>query len=122
MELSRTTIRIDQTGYIRQTLSRMRLSDPKTDIFLAANVMDAVLTYVALQHGSELTEFNSILCAIMNTIGTGTTLFLKVVLCIGILWALRRTKKEKLLVPLAAILLAIALANLMVIRAHGIEV
>ena len=103
-------------------LRRLRLSDYKTDIFLAANVMDSVLTYVALQHGTQLTEFNSIIYAIMNTIGNGTALFLKVVLCIGILWLLRKMKKENLLVPLSAILIVIALTNLVVIRAQGIEV
>lgn len=103
-------------------LRRMRLSDYKTDIFLAANVMDAVFTYVALQHGTQLTEFNSILYAVMNTIGIGTTLFLKVVLCIGILWLLRKTKKENLLVPLSVILFVVAITNLMVVRAYGIEV
>lgn len=84
--------------------------------------MDAVLTYIALQYGTQLTEFNSIIYAIMNEIGVGTTLFLKVVLCVGILWVLRRTKKEKLLVPLSLIFVIIALTNLMVIRLHGIEV
>lgn len=107
---------------IQHILKQLRLSDPKTDIFLAANVMDAVLTYVAMQYGTQLTEFNSIIYAVMNTIGVGTTLFLKVVLCIGILWGLRKTKKEKLLVPLSLIFVAIALANLIVIRLNGIEV
>ena len=84
--------------------------------------MDAVLTYVALQDGTLLTEFNSIIYAVMNTIGTGAALFLKVVLCVGILWILRKTKKEKLLVPLSVIIVVIALVNLVVIRAHGIEI
>jgi inner membrane protein involved in colicin E2 resistance len=84
--------------------------------------MDAVLTYVAMQYGTQLTEFNSIIYAIMNTIGVGTTLFLKVVLCVGILWGLRKTKKEKLLVPLSLIFVAVALANLIVIRLNGIDV
>ena len=84
--------------------------------------MDAVLTYVALQHGTQLTEFNFIIYAIMNTIGTGTALFLKVVLCIGILWILRKTKKENLLVPVSVAFVIVALTNLMVIRAQGIEV
>jgi len=103
-------------------LRRLRLSDYKTDIFLAANVMDAVLTYVALQHGTQLTEFNSIIYGIMNTVGTGTALFLKVVLCIVIIWVLRITNKESLLVPLSIILLVVALTNLIVMRAHGLEV
>jgi len=84
--------------------------------------MDSVLTYIALQYGAQLTEFNSIIYAIMNAIGVGTTLFLKVVLCVGILWVLRKTKKEKLLVPLSLIFVIIALTNLMVIRLNGIEV
>ncbi|MFC1994108.1 DUF5658 family protein [Chloroflexota bacterium] len=105
-----------------QILRRMRLSDPKTDAFLTANIMDSVLTYMALQHGSQLTEFNSILYAVMDKIGIGTTLFFKVVLCVGILWVLRMTNKEKLLVPLAVVFIAVALANLLVARAHGIEV
>ena len=84
--------------------------------------MDAVLTYIALQYGTQLTEFNSIIYAIMNAIGVGTTLFLKVVLCVGILWVLRKTKKEELLVPLSLIFVIIALTNLMVIRLNGIEV
>ena len=84
--------------------------------------MDAVLSYMALQQGTQLTEFNSIIYAVMNTIGTGTTLFLKVVLCIGILWVLRKTKKEYLLIPLSLIFMVIALTNLVVIRLQGIEV
>ena len=107
---------------IQRGLSGLRLSDPKTDVFLAANVMDSVLTYIALQYGAQLTEFNSIIYAIMNAIGVGTTLFLKVVLCVGILWVLRKTKEEKLLVPLSLIFVIIALTNLMVIRLNGIEV
>ena len=122
MELREQSTTIERADGTRSLVSRMRLSDPKTDIFLAANVMDAALTYIALQQGTQLTEFNSILNATMNTIGTGSTLFLKVVLCIGILWVLRRTKKEKLLIPLSAVLVLVALANLMVIRAQGIEV
>ena len=122
MELSEKSSRIAQKGNIHAILGRLRLCDPKTDIFLAANVMDAVLTYVALQHGTLLTEFNSIIYAIMNTIGTGTALFLKVVLCIGILWILRKTKRENLLVPLSIAFVVVALANLMIIRAQGIEV
>ena len=84
--------------------------------------MDAVLTYVALQHGTQLTEFNSIMNGLMNTIGTGTTLFLKMVLCVGILWILRKTKKERLLVPLSVVFVVVALTNFMVIRTQGIEV
>ena len=84
--------------------------------------MDAVLTYIALQQGTQLTEFNSIIYIIMNAIGTGTALFLKVVLCIGILWILRKTKRENLLVPLSVVLVIVALTNLMVMRAQGIEV
>ena len=84
--------------------------------------MDAILSYMALQQGTQLTEFNSIIYAVMNTIGTGTTLFLKVVLCVGILWVLRKTKKEYLLIPLSFIFVVIALANLVMIRLQGIEV
>src|SRR3972149_655197 len=97
MELSQASKGIAPRGNLPHFLKHLRLADPKTDIFLAANVMDAVLTYVALQHGTLLTEFNSIIYAIMNTVGTGTALFLKVVLCVGILWILRKTKKENLL-------------------------
>ncbi|MFC2058864.1 DUF5658 family protein [Chloroflexota bacterium] len=84
--------------------------------------MDSVLTYIALQHGPQLTEFNAVLYTIMDKIGIGTTLFLKIVLCIVILWVFRRTKKEKLLVPLSVMFIAVALANLLVARAYGIEV
>lgn len=84
--------------------------------------MDAVFTYLALQQGTQLTEFNSIIYATMNTIGIGTTLFLKVVLCIGILWTLRKTKKDNLLVPLSAILFVVAFVNLIVARAYGIKI
>lgn len=122
IKFSRKNNRIIVRISIHYILKQLRLSDPKTDVFLAANVMDAVLTYLALQHGTQLTEFNSIIYAIMNTIGVGTTLFLKVVLCIGILWGLRKTRKEKLLVPLSLIFVVIALTNLMVIRLNGIEV
>ena len=113
---------VGQRHGIHHILRSLRLSDPKTDIFLAANVMDAVLTYIALQHGTELTEFNSIMYAVMNAVGTGAALFMKVVLCIGIVWLLRKTKKENLLVPLSALFVLVALTNLMVIRAHGIQV
>ena len=102
-------------------LGRLRLSDYKTDIFLAANIMDSVFTYIALEQGAQLTEFNSILYAIMNTIGTGTALFLKVVLCIGILWILRKTKREYLLVPLAVVFLGVAISNLIMLRVSGIQ-
>jgi len=122
MELSKKNNRIDQKGNIHRVLGQLQLCDPKTDIFLAANVMDAMLTYVALQHGTQFTEFNSIVYAIMNTIGTGTALFLKVVLCIGILWILRKTKREDLLVPVSVVLVVVVLTNLMLIRAQGIEV
>ena len=122
MESSQKNNRIAQKRNRHSILGRLRLSDPKTDIFLAANVMDSVLTHVALQHGTQLTEFNSIIYAIMNTIGTGITLLLKIVLCIGILWILRKTKRENLLVPLSAILAVVALTNLMVIRLQGIQV
>ncbi len=109
-------------GGIFSFLKRLRLSDPKADIFLGANVMDAILTYLALQQGTGLTEFNSILYALMSKIGVGTTLFLKVVLCVAILWILRKTKKEKLLVPLSVVFVVVALTNLMIARANGIEV
>ena len=121
MEFTQARNRIARNGVALRILRRLRLADYKTDIFLSANVMDAVITYVALQHGTQLTEFNSILYGIMDTIGTGTTLFLKVVLCVLILWILRKTKKEKLLVPLAAFLVVVALTNLMVARLHGID-
>ena len=111
-----------QNVYKPSILSRLRLSDPKTDIFLAANVLDAVLTYMALQHGAQITEFNSIIYAIMNTIGVGTTLFLKVALCIGILWILRKLKKKKLLVPLSVAFITIVIINYIVILTHGIEI
>lgn len=103
-------------------LRQIRLTDIKTDLFLGANVLDALLTYFALQHGEEVTEFNGILYTIMDTIGTGTTLLLKVMLCIGILWILRMTKKENLLIPLAAVLVIVALGNLMVVRMQGLEI
>ena len=83
--------------------------------------MDSVFTYIALEQGAQLTEFNSILYAIMNTIGTGTALFLKVVLCIGILWILRKTKREYLLVPLAVVFLGVAISNLIMLRVSGIQ-
>jgi len=120
--MSQKNTTVGQRDDTRHILRRIRLTDPKTDLFLAANVVDAVLTYVALQRGAELTEFNSIISAAMDTIGTGTTLFLKVALCVGILWILRKTKKEKLLIPLSAIFIVVALSNLFVARAHGIEV
>ena len=122
MEMSQKSTPVEQRDDTRHILRRIRLTDPKTDVFLAANVMDAVLTYLALQQGAELTEFNSIINGIMNTIGIGTTLFLKVALCVGLLWILRKTKREKLLIPLSAIFIVIALSNLFVARAHGIEV
>ena len=103
-------------------LKHMRLSDIKTDIFLAANVLDAFLTHLALQPGTNMTEFNSILSTIMDTIGTGTALFLKVVLCVGALWILRKRNMEKLLVPLSVILVMVALGNLVMIRLQGIEI
>lgn len=122
MELSQEGDIVVRQSKALRILKSLRLCDPKADIFLAANVMDSVLTYVALQHGTQLTEFNSVIYAIMSIIGTGTALFLKIVICIGILWILRKFKKENLLVPLSIVLVLVALANLMVIRAHGIEV
>ena len=107
---------------IHGILGRLRLCDPKTDIFLAANVVDAMLTYVALRYGTQLTEFNSIIYAVMEAVGIGTALFLKVVLCVAILWILRKTKREGLLVPVSMVFTLVALTNLMVIRAHGMEV
>ena len=103
-------------------LRQIRIADPKTDLFSGASALDAFLTYFALQQGEEVTEFNSILYAIMNTIGTGPALFLKVALCVGILWILRKTNKEKLLVPLSTVLVIVALSNLMVVRLQGIEI
>ena len=122
MELSQQGNRITPTFNIHHILRKLRFSDYKTDIFLAANVMDAVFTYIALQEGAQLTEFNSIIYSVMDTLGTGTALFLKVVLCILITWVLRKTKKENLLIPLSIIILGVALTNLVVIRTHGIEV
>ncbi len=113
---------MSEKSNIHGILGRLRLCDPKTDIFLAANVMDAVLTYVALQYGTQLTEFNSIIYAVMEAVGIGTALFLKVVLCVAILWILRKTKREGLLVPVSVVFTLVALTNLMVIRAHGMEV
>ena len=122
VEMSESSIRLPYTNKGRPASGWLRLSDPKTDIYLAANVVDAVVTYVALQEGPQLTEFNSIVYAIMNLIGTGPTLFLKVLLCIAILWILRKTKREKLLVVISAIIAVIALSNLFVARLNGIEI
>lgn len=121
MEVTRLRNRFVPNGAALRVFKSLRLADYKTDIFLSANVMDAVITYVALQQGTQLTEFNSILYGVMNTIGIGTTLFMKVVLCVLILWVLRKTKKEKLLIPLAAFLFVVALTNLIVARLHGID-
>lgn len=101
---------------------QLRLTDPKTDLFLGANVLDAFLTYYALETGTQATEFNGIIHTAMSTIGTGTTLFLKVMLCIGILWILRKTNKENLLIPLSAVLVMVALSNLMLMRVLGYQV
>lgn len=103
-------------------LTRLRLADPKTDIFLAANALDAALTYLALQHETMFTEFNYILYSVMNSIGIGRTLFLKLCLSVGILWLLRKTSREDLLVPLSVVLAILSLANLMLLRAYGVEV
>lgn len=98
------------------------LAELKTDIFLGANVMDALLTYFALQSGTCMMEFNSIIRTVMDTIGIGAALFLKVALCVGTLWILRKTRRENLLIPLSAILVLVALGNLLVMRLHGIEI
>ncbi|MBI4331711.1 MAG: hypothetical protein HY673_10570 [Chloroflexi bacterium] len=103
-------------------LQGLRLSDPKTDIFLAANFMDAVLTYLALQHGGKFIEFNYFLYTSMNKIGVGPTLFLKLCFAIIILWLLRKHGKEYLLVPLSVAFAILALANLWVMRSHGVEI
>ena len=113
---------LSEKSDIHGILGRLRLCDPKTDIFLAANVVDAMLTYVALRYGTQLTELNSIIYALMEAVGIGTALFLKVVLCVAILWILRKTKREGLLVPVSMVFTLVALTNLMVIRAHGMEV
>ena len=122
MKLNQESNGIVHRSKTLRILKSLRLSEPKADVFLAANVMDAVLTYMALQHGTKLTEFNSIIYTIMSTIGTGTALFLKITLCVGILWILRKTKRENLLVPLSIAFVIVALANLMIIRTQGIEV
>jgi hypothetical protein len=122
MDLGQESGRVARADIPRRMFHRLRLADPKTDLFLAGNVVDSLLTYIALQHGTQLTEFNSILYAVMNTIGVGTTLFLKVVLCVGILWILRIAKKENLLIPLAAAFVIVAMVNLAVIRLQGIAV
>jgi len=124
MELREETSEISQksNSYSIPIIKRIKLSDLKTDAFLAGNVLDAVLTYIALQEGPQVTEFNSVLYTVMNTIGVGPTMFLKVALCVGILWTLRRTGKEQLLLPLALIFVLIALVNLLVIRSQGIEI
>ena len=122
MELNQESNGIVHQSKTLRILKSLRLSEPKADVFLAANVMDAFLTYMALQHGTKLTEFNSIIYTIMSTIGTGTALFLKITLCVGILWILRKTKRENLLVPLSIAFVIVALANLMIIRTQGIEV
>ena len=122
MELGRRRNGIAPESTGPHLVGRWRLCDLKTDIFLAANVMDAVITYLALRQGRDVTEFNSILSGIMDTIGIGPTLLLKVVLCVGILWLLRKTKKERLLVPLSIVLAAVAISNLVVARAQGIPV
>ncbi len=103
-----------------RVLPRLKLSDPKTDLFLGANAMDAMLTYISLQHG--FWEFNSILRVAMGAIGVGPTLLLKVAFCVGALWILRRTNKEYLLVPVSAALIIVALSNLTLMRLNGIEV
>jgi len=100
----------------------MQLLDLKTDIFLSANVLDALLTYFALQEGSQVTEFNGILCAVMDAVGTGTALLLKVVLCVAILWILKKTNRDYLLVPLSVLLVLVAISNLIIIRVQGIGV
>jgi len=122
MELGRRRNGIAPESTGTHLVGRLRLCDLKTDIFLAANVMDAVITYLALRQGRDVTEFNSILSGIMDTIGVGPTLLLKVILCVGVLWLLRKTKKEKLLVPLSMVFAAVAISNLVVARAHGIQV
>ncbi len=60
--------------------------------------------------------------ALMDAIGMGAALFLKVVLCVGILWILRKTKRENLLIPLSIAIVLIALGNLLVIRLEGLEI
>lgn len=110
-----------EPGRLRTLVGRMQLADPKTDLFLGANALDAVLTYLALAPGgsTDLMEFNSILYALMTTFGVGYALLFKVVLCVGILWFLRKIKKEKLLVPLSAVFIVIALVNLIVRLCHN---
>lgn len=120
MELGQRDNKLAEEPIKPHLVRRLRLCDLKTDIFLAANVMDAAITYLALQQGRTVTEFNSILSGIMDTIGIGPTLLLKVVLCVAILWGLRKTKRERLLVPLSAIFAAVAISNLVVARAFGI--
>ncbi|MDD5093208.1 MAG: DUF5658 family protein [Dehalococcoidia bacterium] len=103
-------------------LGPLMLSDLKADIFLAANLLDAVLTYLALTQDALLVEFNSILCFSIDKIGIEPTLFLKIVMAMCVLWALRWKRRERLLLPLAVVLSVVVVANLMVMRAHGIEV
>ncbi|MDD5094399.1 MAG: DUF5658 family protein [Dehalococcoidia bacterium] len=103
-------------------LGPLMFCDLKADIFLAANLLDAVLTYLALTQDALLIEFNSILGFSIDRIGIEPTLFLKIVSAICVLWVLRWKRRERLLVPVAIMLSVVVVANLMVMRAHGIEV
>lgn len=122
MDLSRDNNENPKTGKFPSLLKRIRLSDLATDAFLAGNVLDASLTYIALKDGSKVTEFNSILYTVINEIGLGPTMFLKVVLCIITIWILRKIHKEHLLMPLALVFILIALVNLLVVRSQGISI
>lgn len=102
-------------------LGRLKLSDIKADIFLGANAMDAVLTYIALQY-PHLTEFNSVMRVAMENLGLGPALLTKVLFSVGIVWAMRRLHREYLLVPLAIFFTLVALGNLTLMRLSGIGV
>ncbi|MDZ4245854.1 MAG: DUF5658 family protein [Dehalococcoidia bacterium] len=116
------TMELRNKNAAQSFITQLKLSDPKTDIFLAANALDAALTYMALQYDGLFMEFNSILYGAMNTIGIGATLLLKMCLSIFILWILRKSKRENLLVPLSILFAVTAMANLMVMRAFGVQV
>ncbi len=120
MDLTQNLSRSNQATGAPNILTRLRLTDLKTDLFLAANVVDALITYLALRQETGITEFNTILHSMMDTIGLGNTLILKVVLCVAVLWLLRKTNREHLLVPLSAIFVLVAISNLIVASACGV--
>jgi len=104
---------------ISSFLKDLNMYDHKTIIFLGANMLDCIITYLALQQGTQFRELNAIIHALMNLVGTGYALLCKMIFCIIILWILRKINKEKLIMPLSVMLIFVSLFNSTMLSVYG---